>query len=46
MMNFRDSGQLFELDESNPDIANATEVYALCVHVSLSSNPDANVCFN
>ena len=46
MMNFRDCGELFELGELNPDTANATEVYALCVHVSLSSNPDANVCSN
>ena len=46
MMNFRDCGELFELDELNPDITNATEVYALCVHVSPSPKPDANVCSN
>ena len=46
MMNFRDCGELFELDELNPDIKNATEVYALCVHVSPSPKPDANVCSN
>jgi hypothetical protein len=46
MMNCRESGKPFELDESNRDITNATEADALCVHVSPSSKPDANVCSN
>ncbi len=46
MMNCRDCGEPFELDELNPDITNATEADALCVHVSPSSKPDANVCSN
>ena len=46
MINFRDCEELFELDELNVDITNATEVYARCVNVSPSSKPDANVCSN
>jgi len=30
MMNIRDCGELFELDELNPDITNATGVRAVC----------------
>jgi hypothetical protein len=44
MMNFLDCGELFELDELNPDITNATGVCALCVHVNSNFNPDSNVC--
>jgi hypothetical protein len=46
MMNFLDCGELFELDELNPDITNATGMSALYVHVSPSSKSDLNVCSN
>jgi hypothetical protein len=46
MMNFLDCGELFELDEWNPDITNATGMSALCVHVKPSLKPDSNVCSN
>jgi hypothetical protein len=46
MKNFLGWGELFELDEWNPDITNATGMSALYVHVSPSSKPDLNVCSN
>jgi hypothetical protein len=45
-MNFLDCGELFELDELNPDITNVTGMSALYVHVNPTFKPNSNVCSN
>ena len=46
MMNCRDCGEPFGLDESSPDSRNITGVWALCVHVNPTFDPHSDVFSN